>query len=322
MRVISFIFVLTFQFTPLKAQNLIPNGSFEIFTACPSNTGQIHLSSPWNSPYSNGPIAEYFNSCAINQGVGIPYNLNIGTTTGYQIANTGNAYAGINVYSSLIFARDFLQAKLIDTLEYNKTYCLEFYVNLLNYCYFGIDGIGAYFSYTGFNCVNSSCFIGLVPQVSNTIGNTITDTLNWVKISGCFTATGNEVYVIIGNFLPDSLVTKEQVNNISPPWSTYYYIDDVSLIEDSTLSITKAKNTNSFSVFPNPANNLLEIVNTESLKPFKFWIEQLSGQSEEEFHLIGNKNSIDVSHLPNGAYIYHCLFDSGKIKSGKLIIAR
>ena len=78
-------------------QNLVPNPSFETFTNCPSNTHQIVLATPWNSPYINGAQAEYYNVCATNPGLGIPFHFNL---LGYQFTKTGNAYAGFNVYST------------------------------------------------------------------------------------------------------------------------------------------------------------------------------------------------------------------------------
>jgi hypothetical protein len=85
--------------------------------------------------------------------------------------------------------------------------------------------------------------VNVIPQVENQQHSIITDTVNWTKIQGCFTATGTESYLTLGNFYPDSLVDTASapynpnygvVNNSS------YFIDDVSVIESN--SIIKADN--------------------------------------------------------------------------------
>ncbi len=297
-------------------QNLVPNPSFETFTNCPSNTHQIVLATPWNSPYANGAQAEYFNICAINSGLGIPFNFN---TMGYQISLTGSAYAGFETFSSLAFIRQFLQVKLTDTMEAGKYYCLTFYVNLINNAKYGVDGIGAYFSDTLFNCNNSTCLIGLNPQVSNPAGNAITDTLNWTLISGCFTANGTESYLLIGNFLPDSLTTKEAAN-INSIWSSFYYIDDVSLTEDTSLQVSSLKKTYTLYVNPNPASNYITIKYTGESTIGNFWIENLQGQVIKSVEINNTNSLIPTSDLSNGAYVYKCKVKDGVVFSGKLLI--
>ena len=297
-------------------QNLVPNPSFETFTNCPNNTHQIALAVPWNSPYVNGAQAEYFNVCASSWGVGIPINSNM---MGYQYAHTGIAYAGFNVFHTQGYIRQFLQVKLSDTLEAGKYYCLNFYINLNNASKYGVDGIGAYFSDTLFNCNNSTCLIGLNPQVSNPAGNAITDTLNWTLISGCFTANGNESYLLIGNFLPDSLTSKEPAN-INSIWSTYYYIDDVSLMEDTSLNVSSFKKTNSLTVSPNPASNYITFKYTGESMIENFWIENLQGQVIKTVEINNTNSLISTSDLSNGAYVYKCKVKDGVVFSGKLLI--
>ncbi|MCC6372962.1 MAG: T9SS type A sorting domain-containing protein [Bacteroidia bacterium] len=70
----------------------------------------------------------------------------------------------------------------------------------------------------------------MIPQVTNPLGNIITDTLNWTLISGTFTANGDEKYLVIGNFLSDAATTKSiMIPTSTESWSEYF-IDDVSCI--------------------------------------------------------------------------------------------
>ena len=41
----------------------------------------------------------------------------------------------------------------------------------------------------------------IVPQVANTLGNFITDTLNWMEVKRHFYSNGSEAYLTIGNFM-------------------------------------------------------------------------------------------------------------------------
>ena len=61
------------------------------------------------------------------------------------------------------------------------------------------------------------------------------DTLNWMKISGKYLASGNEDYLILGNFKLDSMTTLSDVipnltfSNLVNDTTSYYYIDNVQL---------------------------------------------------------------------------------------------
>jgi hypothetical protein len=70
-------------------------------------------------------------------------------------------------------------------------------------------------------------FTYYTPQIeSNTL---LSDTANWIRISGLFLSQGNEQYITIGNFRDNSTTDTIRVhNNNSYPYA-YYYIDDVSV---------------------------------------------------------------------------------------------
>ncbi len=227
-----------------KAQtNLVPNPSFEYTIDCLLNGGDIIKAIPWFAP-NTVSSSDYFNACYYYPtpppcgGGGVPNNL-----FGFQEARTGQAYAGIGLYESGWphgGYREYIEVKLNDTLEAYKLYCVEFWVSLTRLCNNpepdGIDGIGAYFSKDSVRYLNTdtSYVINVSPQVLNPIGNIISDTTNWVKISGVFTAQGGEDYLTIGNFIRD-----ENLHISFPPHGgyAYYYIDDVSVIECDTTTI-------------------------------------------------------------------------------------
>lgn len=88
-----------------------------------------------------------------------------------------------------------------------------------------VDHIGAYLGpgYTSLSVPQ----VNVTPQISNPAGNFLTDTANWVKISGLFTAAGGEHCIMLGNFEPyagqSTLLISGSANNCWP----LYFIDDV-----------------------------------------------------------------------------------------------
>ena len=59
----------------------------------------------------------------------------------------------------------------------------------------------------------------------------ITDTLNWIKVSGIYIAQGGEKYITIGNFFDNAHTYEDTLNAQSQYIEAYYYIDDVSVLE-------------------------------------------------------------------------------------------
>ncbi len=244
------VFVLFFLLAG-KAQNLVPNPSFEYFTSCPSG-GQIFKLSPWcglgggedaynvcfNTVFSPGP-----------GGFGIPY-----TFFGFQYPRTGN---GIGSFITMRIGvgtqdnREYIQVPLAAPLKSGKTYCGSMHLNLYNESKHSTDKVGMYFSTTPYACNQAFPMpqvippLNVTPQIANSPGNFITDTLNWLEVSGSFTAIGNEAYLTIGNFLSDVYTNTVIVNPSSAYTVIIFLIDDVSLeeiipaqtIKDSTICL-------------------------------------------------------------------------------------
>jgi len=210
------------------SQNIVPNGSFEEYYQCPNNLSQFNgYVKYWAD--ANPSTPDYFNSCSSFNLSSIPWN-----GVGYQYPRTGNAYAGLAVfadYSSL--GREYITIKLDSILKPAKTYCVNFYVSLSTRDstsqYYGamyaIDCIGAYISDTSVN-LSSDSIIQVIPQIKSPTGHFLLDTLNWMLISGTYTATGGEQYLTIGNFN-----TNTNYIHISNSYTheAYYYVDDVSV---------------------------------------------------------------------------------------------
>lgn len=210
----------------VSSQNLVPNYSFETYTACPTASGQIGYAPPWY-----GYSVDYMNACAPSTGLSVPY---IGGIF-QQYARTGNAFAAFWAGDPTSGTyREYVQMQLSDTLISGKCYYIEFYLSFLNGGRFAVNNIGAHFSSSTFTTNGSLLSI---PAHILKFGNpVIKDTLSWVQVAGLFSSTGIESYLTIGNFFDDANTVYQTDTNgyISSP---YYYIDDVSVVPTDSLNM-------------------------------------------------------------------------------------
>ena len=236
-----FLFFILFCCEAKTQTNLVYNGDFELYDTCPTNIStpgdlQIEHCLGWTAPHKLG-TSDYFNVCnnlTFAQQAGVPKNY-----FGYQMPLNGDGYSGFHssivdsIDGKLIIYREYLQTKLVQPLEKNKRYGFSFFVSACGESNtHSLINLGALFSSSDFFAINYNP-IFVSPQIKNT--NTfLSDTLNWIKIEGTFSANGNEEYLTIGYFENTTLDT---LNNRYDPFNpyyriwSYYYVDGVSLLE-------------------------------------------------------------------------------------------
>ncbi|PHR49617.1 MAG: hypothetical protein COA32_00370 [Fluviicola sp.] len=199
-------------------QNLIPNHSFEDTVSCPTTVGLSSVDL-WFVPNTSSP--DYMNSCS--EDFGVPENV-----WGYQEAYDGLAYAGVVTYiKSLDNYREYLGIELVSPLIANKKYYFSFYVSLGDIYQYATKELGLATSETQINQNNNAVLTGV--NVIFQHDKFITDTQNWVNISGSFIANGNESYLYIGKFSTETDTLEVNPSAIFP--DTYYLIDNVCLSE-------------------------------------------------------------------------------------------
>jgi gliding motility-associated-like protein len=229
------------------AQNLVINPSFETITACPAGPGELDKAAPWRDPYLNlvgdtCSSSDLYNVCSPlgGFGVGVPANI-----LGNEPANTGSGYAGIILYEGFALTgcqslfgsgwREYVEGTLTTPLVAGETYCVSFYISLADNVKFATRHIGVYFSPTlvDINCatVGAASHLPFTPQLVYG-GPEITITNGWQRLQWDYTAAGGEQYIIIGNFNDDAGTTYICANEPAFNPYAYYYIDDVSVIED------------------------------------------------------------------------------------------
>ena len=221
------IIIYLLLFTITKGQNLVPNPSFETFSVCPNNAGQITYATGWVNPTLKGN-PDFFNSCSSVVGVPSYCNCNLS----FQYPKSGNGYAGIWAYNSTTNdLREYIQVQLTSSLLPSKCYYVEFYLNKLNYCQYATNNVGFILSTTNISSASSTSYLLYYPNSIKGFQNKINeDTINWIKSSGIYNSLGGESFLTIGNLNSDIETDTLIVNNNSFGNGAYYFIDDVSVI--------------------------------------------------------------------------------------------
>lgn len=211
---VSWLFVLLLSLsTTVRAQNLAPNPSFEVFVSCDPNMswGGPLPCPPWYSPNTT---ANYFLAECPPCEFGVPCN-----GWGQQFAHSGFAYTGGYLRTDNGQYREWVRAPLLDTMEAGVCYKLGFWTNRSdNSC--GVGNVGMLLSPAPVDFP-----VGQTPQLDWT-GEFLSDSNNWTFIFDYYTAVGNEAWVTIGNFHtdPETPFDPDCHNNFR---FAFYYWDDV-----------------------------------------------------------------------------------------------
>jgi hypothetical protein len=230
-------------------QNLVYNPSFEKIDTCFMN-GQPFLTFNKYGWYTYSSADLYTPCIGDSLGIidtfsGVPINY-----LGFQYPVSGENYGGTETYNLGEF-RDYISGTLNESLNPGKVYCGSVYVSLTDTSGSACNDYGIAFTNTLPIGNWGQLLDQITPQIANNPStNPLTDKINWTQIKGSFIADGTEQYVTLGNFKSkaNSDTVKFNFNTIYPS-SSYYYLDDVSLIE------LKALHSNDTLVCPQPNFN-------------------------------------------------------------------
>lgn len=192
-----------------RGQNLVPNPSFEIMNGCEDFANpDVICSQAWSEfldlDFSNTPDIGYEGALFFP-----PSTID---------AHDGNQYLNLECTPG---NPEYIQASLIQPLSAGTTYCVSFYASVTLESPEVAPSLGVYFSE---NVITDSPFeLGLNAHVQGPINF---DPTTWTLISGTYTATGSENYIVLSGF----------ENTGTQPWP-YMYIDDVSVIPMPSLNL-------------------------------------------------------------------------------------
>lgn len=292
--------------------NLVPNFGFEEYTSCPTNTDQTSVLIYWSQYSASITTPDYYNACASSSTVGVPQSSSF-----YQKDNRNcSAYIGLVTWATTINDREHIGTQLTQPLVIGQKYYLSFYTVMGGGFFAGdymespSNNVGMRLSTVPFNPSNPTPIDNFAHLRSTA---TISDTANWVRISGSILADSAYNYLILGNFYDDANTDTTTLNcGACQNWYSYYLIDDVCISTDSTLcnggidllpctvSVEENNFDKQFILYPNPANDFVAIQGNFNT-PFDISLFNSVGQQLYiEENVTSDNLQLDISHYNSG----------------------
>ena len=217
---VLFIFLIGFG----KAQNLVPNFSFEETSYCTKGHDGVEY---WTTPPSLSP--DYMSTCHSQGQNGVPVN-----RWGYSFPKSGQAYFGFLGNDKHNNAREYLETELLHPLFIGEEYCFRLWYKVPSDCMYFSDGLGVLFS-KRIHAVDTHPYKAINDaQIENPTGHFMRDTI-WSKFEGSFVADSAYTNMHIGFFKEFHEVNFEVYDSAHFLPDPMYYIDDVYLYRCSDI---------------------------------------------------------------------------------------
>jgi len=260
-----FLFVSIAHTFSQEVINLVPNPSFEEFeNGCPENLHEIPLHWSWwrDSPNS-------FSTCVDPQNLLDSLGWAPWTGFGTQMPAHGESFCGFYSHgqpedSNSSNFREYLGCELLEPLEVGNTYYVSFKVSTGYKGYYWVtwacSHIGAIFTNEAFDWQQNPMPIPNFAHVYTE--EIISDTVNWITISGTVIADQAYTHLGLGVFFEFELIDTFQILE-GPSLGGYYFIDDicVSAYPDCSVVLNTEKQLidNKIRIYPNPASQHVSI---------------------------------------------------------------
>lgn len=209
----------------------IVNGDFEQLDGKKlKRPGGVQYAVGWSS--ATGKKVDLFSENAtVESTVSTPRNF-----AGEQTALSGANYAGVRWWSyQNKEPRTYLQTQMAHKMKKDSLYCVRFYANLADLSKYATGELGAYFSKEKIEKEEpmSLTYEVTVPSVRTKV---YSDMFGWVGVCGTYQSTGNEEFMIIGNFAATEKTLNEKAKRPKGEtrpqvFSAYYYIDNVEVYQ-------------------------------------------------------------------------------------------
>jgi hypothetical protein len=254
--------------------------------------------------------------------VGVPYSL----AGGYQEAKQGEAYAGYHQYTSNGIT-EVLGVQLTSPLEIGQQYYISYYVNRSKH-YLGPTLAGNCWSNGHGVKFTMNPYSSDSPENEMPVDNSshlfnvdlISDTVNWVHLSGTFIADSTYAYMAIGNFyelenLQFECDAEYQV------FTAYYFVDCVCVTTAETdcelLLSSPEYIRDKLQVYPNPfyTDLNIEVLGKDMIRKIDLISNtgQLLESLEFQAHTYQMLNITELSDYPAGFYSLKISLQSGAI---------
>jgi len=308
----------------LKAQqNLILNPSVENYSILPQNTGAYDFCLDWWKPYKWS--TDYYTNLTLSSDPNyIPNNF-----TGFQENVDGNFYLGIvsmdwfyDLNDCFYCKSDYAAGMFLYPLVKDKIYQFDFWISKAEKGVLKSNAVDLVLTYDTLLDVNNYEPYGYKIWSEQT---PMDDTLNWVKISTCFKAKGNEKAFAIGNFHDKSEVIYIIANtSTSSSEIDYRYLDNFSLIECPSCCPEQFEDEPLVYVFSNPSTFSNPAYLEVWLHPNTSGILEVydgAGRLVAKETYSNLQNTFSLKRFAKGMYQFVYKTSDGVIESGKVLVA-
>ncbi|MBL4586332.1 MAG: T9SS type A sorting domain-containing protein [Flavobacteriales bacterium] len=283
-----------------EAQNLVPNGNFDLPGTCTPNSVSAPAFQPWFITFST---PDEFHPCYA-ESVSVPLSFG-----GGGMPFEGEGYIGLYVMTKSNLKREFKSVKLSESLTEGIAYHATFHVSLMDSAWYATKEIGLLFTENAPESI-LSYLLNTEPQVKYESDTFLTDKTNWTRIEGSFVANGGERYLTIGNsknddetdtlFVPGGGVFRPNQPDLFR--MSYYYIDGVSVIPDSIYLGISPPEVEKIALYPNPAAETVTM-EVENWRGMVVSIVDMTGREVLWAELHTSEQRFDVGQLPKGVYV-------------------
>ncbi|TNF49967.1 MAG: T9SS type A sorting domain-containing protein [Bacteroidetes bacterium] len=304
-------------------QNLIKNPSCEEYFSIPNNLAQYPLCKDWWKP--NIWTTDYFSSLTNESNNNyIPQN-----SFGLQNNINGNFYLGIVTFdwfyalNNCFYCRsDYAGGQLIKKLEKGSIYEFEFWMSKADKGILKSNAIDLILTYDTIVDVNNYEPYGYKIWSEQ---DPMTDTINWVKISTCFKARGNEKAFVIGNFheLEEIVKIVAYDTTVTDGEIDYRYLDNFSLIECPTCCPELFSEEQQVYVTSNPSTSTNPAQITVWLYPNTEAILEVydsAGRLVARHKYTELMNTFSFENFAEGMYHFTVQGNDGLKETGKVVV--
>ncbi|MBK7942582.1 MAG: T9SS type A sorting domain-containing protein [Flavobacteriales bacterium] len=283
---------------PGKAQNLVPNWSFEDTAYCTTADNPILVAPPWFS--ANYATPDIYNMDDSPCGVYMDPNQTIGAIC-FQAPYHGNRFAGEYLWQTTTELKEYMQVSLTESLVAGRMYRVAMEISLPDCWKRAVNTLGAHFSMdTIFD--PTLPIPGVLPFVPQAVFHEpafYTDETNWMHVEDTIVANGGERFMLIGSFTDNASTATLQVPGNTPFPHAYYYFDAIVVEEVGEPAVVE----DAFVVWSGPG---WLSVRTESLPTLdRLVIWDLRGRCvlETGVRQQGSTISLDTHSLAQGTYV-------------------
>jgi len=218
-----------------NAQNIVPNGSFEILTKrCPKRFTTIKdgILKDWFSP--NGSDPDFLNVCALHELSSVPENIFIDSL----YPKSGNGFAGLILYNGhMPKQREYISVQLIEPMLQDSTYSISFFVSpsnrFISTVAYSSNAIGLVFSQEKLYA-KPLMQIKRKPSLEVPPDFFMKKSGIWYEINTTYKALGGEMYLTIGSFRKEKdmqmqILDGQKVTKLNYLPFVYIFIDDIQV---------------------------------------------------------------------------------------------